>query len=209
MVSAGSCGLWRSRDDRRAVHRSRRGGFFSALWCPAELGIDKSRIAISGGSAGGGLAAGLALLVRDRAEIEVMFQMLIYPMIDDQNITPASDTLQDTLVWSRAKNRFGWNCYMGPLANSAEIPIYAAAFRAKDLSGLPPTLIVVGDLDLFVDENIKYSQRLIQAGVPTELHVYPGAYHGFASFAPMARVSKECNNACNRALRKTFQLDHV
>jgi acetyl esterase/lipase len=144
-----------------------------------EIGVDSSRIAIGGASAGGGLAAGLALLVRDRAEMDVVFQMLIYPMIDDSNIAPASDTLPDTHVWSRASNLFGWTSYLGRTPGGEEVPAYAAAFRASDLTGLPPALIVVGDLDLFVDEDIEYARRLIQAGIPTELHVYPGAYHGF------------------------------
>lgn len=174
----------------------------------AELRIDNSRIAVGGVSAGGGLAATLALLARDRKEIEVAFQLLIYPMIDDQNIAPASDILPDTLIWSRAKNRFGWNCYLSSQVNSKELPIYAAAYRGTDLTRIPPAIILVGDLDIFVDENIEYARRLIQARIPTELHVYPGAYHGFASFAPMAKVSQECNNACNQALKKAFELDH-
>ena len=72
------------------------------------------------------------------------------------------------------------------------------------MSGLPSALIVVGDLDLFVDENIEYARRLIQAGVPTELHVYPGAYHGFNGFAPGATISRQCNATCNEALKKAL-----
>jgi acetyl esterase/lipase len=169
-----------------------------------ELGVDRSRIAIGGASAGGGLTAGLALLARDRAETDVAFQMLVYPMIDDCNIAPASEKLPDTLIWSRAKNLFGWTSYLGREPGGDDVPYTAAASRATDVSGLPPAIIVVGDLDLFVDENIEYSRRLIQAGVPTELHVYPGAYHGFNGFVPGATISRQCNAACNQALKKAL-----
>ena len=171
-----------------------------------ELGIDSSRIAIGGASAGGGLAAGLVLLARDRAENDVAFQMLVYPMIDDCNIAPASEALPDTLIWSRAKNLFGWTSYLGREPGGDDVPYTAAASRATDVSGLPPALIVVGDLDLFVDEDVAYARRLIQAGVPTELHVYPGAYHGFNGFAPGATVSRQCNATCNQAVKKALSL---
>ncbi len=182
-------------------------GYAALKWLvdhAVELGIDRTRIAVGGVSAGGGLAAGLSLLVRDLAEIEVAFQLLIYPMLDDSNVQPASETLPDTYIWSRAKNRFGWRCYLGKEPGGGDVPIYAAPSRAEDLSGLPPVLIVVGDLDLLVDEDIEYAQRLIRAGVPTELHVYPGSYHGFASFAPAVMVSRICKDTCNQALVKAF-----
>lgn len=169
-----------------------------------ELGVDRSRIAIGGASAGGGLAAGLALLVRDRGEMAPIFQLLIYPMIDDSNVAPASDTLPDTYIWSRAKNRFGWTSYLGREPGGEGISPYAAAYRARDLAGLPPAIIVVGDLDLFVDEDMEYARRLIGAGIPTELHVYPGAYHGFNGFAPEATVSRLCNITCTKALKKAL-----
>jgi acetyl esterase/lipase len=170
-----------------------------------ELGIDQSRIAIGGASAGGGLASGLALLVRDRAEMTVVAQLLMYPMINDKNVAPATDTLPDTHIWSRAKNLFGWTCYLGQEPGAEDIPIYAAAFRAEDLSGLPPALIVVGDLDLFLEENLDYAGRLIKAGVLTELHVYPGAYHGFNGFSPGAAVSRQCNADYLQALTRALQ----
>src|SRR5215469_7400066 len=156
-----------------------------------ELGVDSSRIAIGGASGGGGLAAGLALLVRDRKEMRVAFQLLIYPMIDDRNITHASHTITDPRVWNRESNRLGWKCYLGQEGGGGNVSPYAAASRATDLTNLPPAYIPVGALDLFVDENIEYAQRLIEAGVPTELHVYPGAFHGFDLFAPSAMVSKQ------------------
>ena len=158
-----------------------------------EFGVEKSRIAIGGASAGGGLAASLALLARDRKEVEVAFQLLIYPMIDDRNITPASDAFPDTFVWSRENNLIGWKSYLGHEPGVEGVSPYAAACRATDLSGLPSAYISVGDLDLFLNENIEYAQRLLEAGVPTELHVYPGAFHGFDSFAPKADISQRFN----------------
>jgi acetyl esterase/lipase len=172
-----------------------------------ELGVDSSRIAIGGASGGGGLAAGLALLVRDRAEVKVAFQLLIYPMIDDRNVTPASYAITDPRMWNRDANHLGWKAYLGRDGGGADVSPYAAASRATDLTNLPPAFIPVGALDLFVDENIEYAQRLIQAGVPTELHVYPGAFHGFDLFAPSAAVSKQFkadrDNALKRALHAT------
>ncbi len=169
-----------------------------------ELGVDPARIAIGGASGGGGLCAGLALLTRDRREVKPAFQLLIYPMIDDRNVTPASYAITDPRVWHRESNRMGWRAYLGREGGGPDVSPYAAASRATDLSGLPPAYIPVGALDLFVDENIEYAQRLIQAGVPTELHVYPGAYHGFDLFAPSAKVSKQFkadrDNALKRAL---------
>src|SRR5712692_10051610 len=159
----------------------------------AELGVNTSRIAIGGASAGGGLAAGLALLTRDRAEVEVAFQLLIYPMIDDRNIAPASETVPDTFVWTRENNRMGWRAYLDREPGGADVSPYAAAARAPDLTGLPPAYIPVGDLDLFLDENMTYAQRLLAAGVPTELHVYPGAFHGFNGFVPCAEISRRFN----------------
>jgi acetyl esterase/lipase len=168
----------------------------------AELGVNRSRIAVGGASAGGGLAAGLALLARDRAEIELTFQLLIYPMIDDRNVAPPSATVPDTLVWTRENNLMGWRAYLGREPGGADVSCYAAAARATDLRGLPPAYIPVGDLDLFLDENIAYAQRLMAAGVPTELHVYPGAFHGFNGFVPGADISRRFNADRDSVLKR-------
>src|SRR5271163_601592 len=172
-----------------------------------ELRVVPDRIAIGGASGGGGLCAGLALMARDRGEVQVAFQLLIYPMIDDRNVTPASYAITDPRMWNRESNRLGWKAYLGRDGGGADVSPYAAASRATDLKNLPPAYIPVGALDLFVDENIQYAQRLIQAGVPTELHVYPGAFHGFDMFAPSAAVSKQFKadreNALKRALHQT------
>jgi acetyl esterase/lipase len=152
-----------------------------------ELGVDVNRIGIGGSSAGAGLAAGLALLARDRAELPIAFQALIYPMIDDRQITTSSQWPDP--VWPPQSNRFGWDSYLGDLTGEA-IPIYAAAARATDLQDLPPTFICVGAIDGFADEDIDYATRLRHAGVACELHVYPGAPHGFDSLTPNTRLAQ-------------------
>ena len=164
-----------------------------------ELGIDAARIGIGGASAGGGLAAGLALLARDRGEVPLAFQLLIYPMIDDRRVTPSSGW--EVPVWPPAANEFGWTAYLGGLTGDAVSP-YAAPARATDVAGLPPTLVVVGSLDGFLDEDVTYAQRMLQAGVPVELHVYPGAPHGFDGFAPDAAVARQCRRDTNAWLAR-------
>ena len=145
-----------------------------------ELGIDRARIAVGGESAGGGLAAALALLARDRGEVPICFQFLVYPMLDDRTaVTPTPNPFTGEFVWTPESNHFAWQALLGHEPGSDTTSPYAAAARATDLSGLPPTYICVGALDLFVDEDIAYAQRLLRAGVPTELHIIPGAYHAF------------------------------
>ncbi len=156
----------------------------------SELGIDAGRIGIGGASAGAGLASGLALLARDRAEVPLAFQLLVYPMLDDRLTTASSGW--EVPVWPPAANRFGWEAYLGALAADRDaVPPYAAAARATDVSGLPPTLVQVGALDGFLDEDVDYAMRLIRAGVPTELHVYPGAPHGFDAMALGTAVAQQ------------------
>jgi acetyl esterase/lipase len=157
-----------------------------------ELGIDPGCIGVMGVSAGGGLAAALCLLARDRGEVNVAFQLLDQPMLDDRQLTPSSQEA-NLAVWSRNSNTFGWRSYLGDLYGRDQVPPTAAPARSTDLSGLPPTLVSVGAVDGFRDEDIDYALRLNQAGVPTELHVYPGACHGFNLLAPNAAVSRQCN----------------
>ncbi len=148
----------------------------------AEIGIDPTKVGITGISAGGGLCAGLALLARDRGELPVAFQLLDCPMIDDRQQT-VSSRLDGLPVWSRHSNTFGWRSYLGDLYGTDAIPAHAAPARAEDLSGLPPAYVCVGGADGFRDEDITYALRLNQAGVDAELHVYPGAPHGVRRFA--------------------------
>ena len=176
---------------------------YTALtWMADELPIDRRHIVVVGQSAGGGLAAGLALLARDRGEVPLAYQLLIYPMIDDRNITPSSSL--NAVVWSPGANVLGWRAYLGDRYGTDDVPIYAAPSRATDLSGLPPTFLCVGTLDVFRDEDIAYAGRLMEAGVPTELHVYPGAPHGFEIFAPAARVSRQFESDIDDALRRAL-----
>jgi acetyl esterase/lipase len=154
-----------------------------------ELGIAIERSGIFGASAGGGLAAALALLSRDRGEFGIAFALLQYPMLDDRQITASSQW--DVPIWQPTDNAFGWRAYLGGLYGTDAVPGTAAVARAADLSRLPPTLLVVGSADGFCDEVLEYGQRLNQARVPVELHVYPGAPHGFDFLFPNTAVSRK------------------
>jgi acetyl esterase/lipase len=170
----------------------------------AELKADSTRIAIGGASAGGGLAAGLSLLARDRAEVKSIFQLLLYPMLDDCNVKPAGPKTPDAIMWTRAANLVGWRSYLGYEPGRTGVSCYASAYRATDLAGLPPTYIAVGDLDLFASENIGYGRRLVESGVPTELHVYPGGPHAFDMLAPEADIARRFTDDINHAVRKAW-----
>lgn len=148
----------------------------------AELGVDPARIAVGGDSAGAGLAATLAQLAHDRAEVDICFQLLIYPMLDDRTVLRTDHAGTGQLVWTPASNRFGWTSYLGRPPAGAEYRPYAAAARRDDLQGLPPAWIGVGDVDLFHAEDVEYAERLRAAGVPCDLHVVPDLYHGADGF---------------------------
>jgi len=157
----------------------------------SSLAVDPSRIAVMGESAGGGHAAMLAIAARDRGEVPIAFQLLIYPMLDDR--TGSSRHVPPYIgayLWVPASNRFGWSSLLGVPAGSRVVPAGAVPARVENLAGLPPAFIGVGSIDLFVDEDIEYARRLIDSGVPTELCVVPGGYHGFDIIAPDASVSK-------------------
>jgi acetyl esterase/lipase len=157
-----------------------------------ELGIDPQRLAIGGASAGGGLAAGLALMARDRGGPDICFQLLIYPMLDHRNETVSSQAIADTRVWNRSANLAGWAAYLGEGVGGAngEVSPYASPSVAADLSGLPPAYINVGEFDMFLDEDVAYATELMRAGVAAELHVYPGAFHGSNGFVSESPVSQ-------------------
>jgi acetyl esterase/lipase len=144
------------------------------------LGVDANRIATKGESAGGGLAAALALLARDKGGPAICYQTLIYPMLDDRTgVSDDPHPYTGEFCWTSDANRFGWASLLGHEPGGDGVSAHAAAARAKNLDGLPPTFICCGALDLFVEEDIEFARRLMRAGVPTELHIYPGAYHGF------------------------------
>lgn len=167
------------------------------------LGIDTTRVGVMGESAGGGLAAALALLVRDRGEHRLAFQHLIYPMLDDRTCTADPHPTAGQFIWNRAKNIFGWQAILGHEPGRGSVSSYAAPARAEDLAGLPPSYIATGALDLFVEEDMGYARRLLRAGVPTELHVYPGAFHAF-NIVPAARVAEAARRDSREALRRAL-----
>ncbi len=157
---------------------------YSALtWLAALPSVNPWRVAIGGASAGGGLAAALALLARDRAEVTPAFQLLTYPMLDDRSSATAHNP--HYRLWNARSNHFGWTAYLGGADPRVAVPA-----RRDDLGGLPPAWIGVGTHDLFHDEDLAYAARLRDAGVPCHVEVVPGAFHGFDLFVPKAQVSQ-------------------
>jgi acetyl esterase/lipase len=169
----------------------------------AELGVDPTRIAVMGESAGGGLAAGVALMARDRSGPTLAQQILIYAMLDDRMGSPDPHLPPEYLVFDYDDNRTGWGALLGSARSSGEVSPYAAPARAVNLSDLPDAYIDVGALDILRDENIDYARRLIRAGVMTELHVLPGLPHGFDLVAPDATATRR---AIENRLRRLTNL---
>lgn len=164
-------------------------------------GIDAARIGVKGESAGGGLAAALALLARDRGEYPLAFQHLTYPMLDDRTCNAEPHPFAGEFLWHAHNNRFGWTSLLGHAPGGEGVSPYAAPARAADLAGLPPAFISTGALDLFLEEDIDYARRLLRAGVPTELHVYPGAFHAF-DIVPDAAVAEQARRDARAALAR-------
>lgn len=177
------------------------------------LNVDPARIVIIGDSAGGGLAAALAILVRDRGVLAPAGLFLTYPMLDCRTGGPDDPHANPTtgeFRWNRASNRFGWAAMRGEGGIAAERMAHFSPALATDLSGLPPTFIVVGALDLFLDEDMAFAAALLRAGVPTELHVYPGAFHGFdlvQNAAIARRFLLEADHALTAMLRSPVRQD--
>ncbi|WP_205649389.1 alpha/beta hydrolase [Agromyces sp. LHK192] len=170
----------------------------------AERGVDPARIAIGGASAGGGLAASLALYAHDRGVVRPAFQLLVYPMLDDRTVL--RDDLDTRWVrgWTPKSNRFGWTSYLGGEPGASDVSAYAAPARRVDLTGLPPAWIGVGSLDLFRDEDRVYAERLREAGVPCEYVEIEGAFHGFDAILRKAGVSKSFWRMQADALRRAL-----
>ena len=186
------------------------------LWIAAHattLGIDPERIVIAGQSAGGGLAAGTALLARDRSGPRLLAQILISPMLDDTDSTTSTKQIDGVGVADRAMTRFGWNAYLAGREGSEDVSIYAAPARATDLQGLPETYIDCASAEVFRDETVAYASELWRCGVQAELHVWPGAFHGFTSMVPDATISRTATAALadgtDRLLGKQVRLDHL
>ena len=165
-----------------------------------ELDGTAERIAIMGDSAGGGMAAGVALMARDRGGPALRRQILIYPMLDDRTTEP-DPVLEPFLAWGYDDNATGWACLLGDRAGTDDVPPYAAPARAGDLAGLPPAYIEVGQLDAFRDEDVEYARRLSRAGVGVELIVRPGVPHDFELIAPDAEVTRRAAADRARVLR--------
>ena len=168
-----------------------------------ELGVDPERIAIAGQSAGGGLAAGTALLARDRGGPSLCFQLLEIPELDDRLETPSMQQFTDTPLWNRPNAVWSWKHYLGA-DHEGEVSHYAAPARAKDLAGLPPAYVSTMEFDPLRDEGILYAMRMLEAGVSVELHSYPGTFHGSALVANAEvsrRGAREALDALRRRLR--------
>ena len=168
-----------------------------------ELGIDPDHILVMGKSGGGGVAAATALLARDRGGPALAHQILIYPMLDDREITVSSKF--EGVIWDRTSNRTGWTAMLGEACGGPDVSPYAAPARATDLSGLPPAYLETGSSEVFRDETIDYAARLAQAGVPMELHSWVGGYHGFELTAPDAEISRACLAARTSYLRRALR----
>jgi acetyl esterase/lipase len=168
----------------------------------AELGIDPARIVLCGESAGGGLAAGTALLARDRGGPELAGQMLIYPMLDDRNDSFSGAQFAGVGIWDRTSNDTGWTALLGERRGTDAVSCHAAPARATDLSGLPPTFLDVSTTETFRDETLDYADRLWKAGVQAEVHVWPGGPHGFDLVVPTAQISVEARAARIAWLRR-------
>ena len=153
-----------------------------------ELGVDPVRIAVMGDSAGGGIAAGTAILALDR-RVPLARQILIYPMLDDRN-TVADPSIEPYLTWTWDNNWTGWHALLGDAAGTSDVPAVAAPARVADVSGLPPAYVEVGELDIFRDEDVTYARRLMHAAIPVELHVHTGANHGFDNLAPNSALAR-------------------
>ncbi|MBS0363548.1 MAG: alpha/beta hydrolase [Proteobacteria bacterium] len=173
----------------------------------SELGVDRKRLAVMGESAGGGHAALLALEARRRGEIPLAFEVLLYPMLDDRTgSTRQPAPYAGRFVWTAPQNRVGWRAFLGTEPGTDKVPAEAVPARTKTLAGLPPAYIAVGDIDLFVEEDVAYAHRLIEAGVPVELHVFRGGYHGFNMLVPDAAVSKLYEADLYDALRRALDI---
>lgn len=170
------------------------------------LGIDPERLAVFGSSAGGGLACGASLLSRDRGGPRLAYQMLIYPMLDDRQLTASSQTDLALYIWEPANNAEAWRHLLGDDVGAACVSPYAAPARAQHLAGLPPTYIEIGELDIFLDEARQMARRLSESGVPVEWHEFGGAYHGYDQLAPSSDISKVAHQYRIEALRRALDL---
>lgn len=165
------------------------------------LGFDAGRVAVMGDSAGGGIAAAVALMARDRSGPALRRQILVYPMLDDRTSESLPD-IETFATWTADDNVTGWQCLLGTGAGGPDVPAYAAPARSASLTELPPTYLEVGQLDIFRDEVLAYARRLVDAGIEVELHLHPGVPHAFEVFAPSSEVAQRAWADRMRALRR-------
>jgi acetyl esterase/lipase len=166
-----------------------------------ELGVDRTRVAVGGSSAGGGLTAAVVQMAHDRGGPPVCFQLLQYPMLDDRTALRRDPAATGAIVWTVRSNRYAWTAYLGHPPAADEDRPYAAPARRERLTGLPPAWIGVGDIDLFHDEDVDYATRLERDGVPCELHVVPGMYHAADGLAASAASMEDFRRRMIDALR--------
>jgi len=179
---------------------------YAALsWLAKRSDVDASRIAVAGASAGGGLAAQVALHARDRGEIRLAAQILVYPMLDDRTVLRTDLDESAFRLWDNTSNRIGWSSYLGHAAGAAEASQIAVPSRNEDLRGLPPAWIGVGGLDLFRDEDIAYADRLRAAGVPCETLVVDGVFHGFDGIVQDSAATKRFRTSMFAAMTKALR----
>jgi acetyl esterase/lipase len=169
-----------------------------------EYGIDAGRLMVAGVSAGGGLAAGVALLARDRRFPDLSHQVLLCPMLDDRFQTLSSRMLDGDGTWDRNSNEFGWTALLGDRRGGPDVSPYAAPARATDLAGLPRTFIDVGSVETFRDECLHYARRLSEAGVSVDLHMWGGGFHGFDYAAPGAALAQAANATRDAFIRRAL-----
>ena len=166
----------------------------------AGLGIRADQLMVGGESAGGGLSVALAMYARDKGEVNLAFQMPLYPMIDDRMMTESAKD-NNAYVWNSNMNRWAWKLYLGELFESSGVPVYAAPSRAADYRDLPPAVTFSGDIEPFRDETIAYVESLRKAGIPVDFKLYRGAFHGFDIISPKAEISKDAR----KFLMKNFK----
>jgi len=184
-----------------------RDSYAGLLWTAEhaeELGIDPGRLIVAGGSAGGGLAAGMALLARDEDGPALAGQVLIYPMLDDRDQSVSTVQIDGVGMWDRGSNVTAWSALLGDRCGTDDVSVYAAPARATDLSGLPPAFIDCGSAEVFRDEDVAYATALWAAGVQAELHVWPGGFHGFDMIAPHSVLAKAMRTARDSWVARTL-----
>lgn len=180
-------------------------GYTALKWMASHaqlLGIEPNRIAVGGASAGGGLAAALVQMACDRKEVLPIFQLLVYPMLDDRTVLRKDIDDNEVLVWNQGSNRFGWESYLGTKCGEQDVRPYSVPARRENLSDLPSAWIGVGTLDLFHDEDIAYAKTLERCGVECELYIIPGAFHGFDVIDPQLPIVQEFRKSQISALKK-------